>query len=249
MTEEEMKNLRRKKEWNLELEKEKESRNWKLSTWVTTICITALTFLLAYAFYQVQKKIDQIKVYHSVFWNNVDSTYVRPGPAWFYFDSKVDSLKSIKIIGETDKLILLNLVDQKSKYYNSYSAAIDLLAFKTNSENPSSYYLILFLGAICAAIGVHLRTINNFVGVTVFKSDFNIKAWWPWYVMRPLMGVLIGPILFILLEGRLIAISTEVSYSRFIIGLTILAGFGSEDFLETLRSISKRIFGFKPDVS
>lgn len=212
---------------------------------VSTALVTILiTVILCYFFIVTRKQLDNTKTYYSVFWKNADSTIIKSGPNWFLYDCNKDSIKSLKIINDIDKIQLLNLTESKEKKCNSYFSAIDQLTFKSNSENNGNYYLALILTAICGAIGVQLRTINNFIGVSCFKKDFKFDIWWPWYLLRPILGGLIGPILYILIDGNLYNNLAVKNHSQaLIIGITVLAGFGSEDFLELLRKLSKRLFG------
>lgn len=222
--------------------KEYNNLNWKsFSVVFFNILISAL---LAFCFIITRQKLDTKKNYYSVYWKNSDSTVVKSGPIWFTYDCQYDSLKSLKRITDTDKLILLNLAEVKKEGCDSFNAAIDELVFKSNYQNKDAYYLALILTAICGCIGVQLRTINNFIGVACFKKDFNFDLFWPWYVLRPFLGALIGPILFLMIDGKLYNNFNSGDDSQsLVIAITILAGFGSEDFLDLLRKLSKRFFG------
>lgn len=208
------------------------------------ILISTILFLY---FVDLRKDLDDSKPYSSVYWKNSDSTEVKSGPSWFLIDSKNDSLKSLKAINDNEKIQLLNLAVYKENSLVSYNSAIDKLAFESNSEIKGIYYIMLLLSAICGAMGVQLRNISNFIGVACYKKAFDFKIWWPWYMLRPILGGLIGSILFILINGNLFTNQTATDYSEFtIIALSVLAGFGAEDFLGFLRNLSKRIFGTEP---
>lgn len=223
---------------------DKGNSNFNLPTLLFVIGTVIITSILIFYFLETRKKLDNAKTCYSVFWKNTDSTEIKSGPNWFLYDCKSDSIKSLKSISELEKSQLLNLASNAKNNCDSFNKAIDLLSFKSNSENNGSYYLLLIISSICGAIGVQLRTINNFIGVACFKNDFNYKVWWPWYVLRPLIGALIGSILFTLVDGNLYSTPTEAGYSQtLIIAMSILAGFGSEDFLNLLRNLSKRFFG------
>jgi hypothetical protein len=212
----------------------------------TAIAIFLITGALFWAFFEVFNMVEENNSTMSVFWNNEDSINVQAGPSWFYYDEKKDTIKSARPITDLDKANLLNLVKGAEDSSNSYKNAISELSFISNNQTRRSYLYILTLTAVCGAIGVQLRTINNFIGVTCFKNDFNFDIWWPWYFVRPLMGCLIGPVIFIIFDGNLLPMTTQFNYSNvLVIAVSILAGFGAEDVLNTLRTVSKRVWGYK----
>ena len=205
------------------------------------LCAVAAGFVKAYNTFSDQSN------YVAVYWDSgTDSINLLPGPNWFLYDSKVDSIKSLKAINNEEKQALLKLAPDSVQSLNSFIQAIDRLAFESNRLHQNIYYTILLIAAICGALGVQLRSMNNFIGVACYKNNFDFRIWWPWYLMRPFLGVLIGPILFILFEGKLMPLTTSSTYSNvLLIAICILAGFGSEDFLFMLRNLSKRVFGSK----
>jgi hypothetical protein len=218
--------------------------NYNWPTFFTTFLSIGITVLLVFFFFNTKKKFDAVKSVYSVYWKNSDTIQIKSGPNWFFYDCKADSLKSIKRIGEADKTHLLSLASTDKGKCETYNNAIDHLAFVSNIENEKNYLLILLLAGICGAIGVQLRSINNFIGVACFGKNFDFSIWWPWYILRPFIGFLIGAILFILIDGKFYGTENPDGIScSGIIAITILAGFGSEDFLDLLRKISKRIFG------
>jgi len=219
--------------------------NVKQNTIIASIYLIILSIVLAYAFIYFQKRLGERPAYFGVQWKNVDSLCFSNGPSWFIVDLKSDSIKSLKAINDEDKKLLLTLPIKKDSC-NSYYNAIDLLAFKSNSEAGSQYYVILILTGICGMIGILLRTINSFVGRACYRT-MDLNVWWPYYYLRPVIGFFIGPILFLLLDGKVTTIgNVSTGTNVYIIGLTILAGFGTEDFLEMLRNLSKRLF--RPNV-
>lgn len=214
----------------------------------TAITILFITALLIWAFYAVFNHIEKTPSTVCVTWENKDSIKINPGPSWFLYDVRNHSLKSTKLITDNDKTTLLNLIKDTEDSTISYKNAVSELAFQSNKELKPSYLLILLLTAICGMIGSQLRTISNFIGVTCFKNEFDYDIWWPWYFIRPFSGFLVGPTIFILFDGKLMPMTTKFDYSNaLIIAISILAGFGSEDVLSTLRTLSKKIFGYKED--
>lgn len=231
---------------NLENEKidiKKEKNNWNLATLVTAMILFLMTVVFVILYYYGKNKCDSCNTLSTVKFITSDSSLIISDVSWFYHDQEKKLLVSSKIITEKDRIHLKNLLNcsiDKDKYEN----AIDKLAF-TSNENTDYYYLFsLVLAMICAMIGVHLKTLFDFVGHTCHQNDFDYKKWWPWYVIRPLIGALIGPIVYIMLDGNFISPYQNSDISqKALVALTILAGFGSDDFLNMLRRLSKRIFG------
>lgn len=220
--------------------------DWKVRK--TAIIIVCYTIVLFVGFFWAFTKVDSSSRMIAVTWNNPDSITVEAGPSWFLYDSKADSIKSSRIINDLDKVNLLGLVKEGADSSRTFKNAISQLAFESNRQLKTSYLFIIILAAICGSIGVQLRTINNFIGITCFKNDFNYDVWWPWYIVRPLIGLFVGPVVFIIFDGKLIPMSGQFNYSTaLVIAITILAGFAAEDVLNTLRTVSKRVFGYKEE--
>jgi hypothetical protein len=228
--------------------------NCKWGTIITAGWIVLVTIVLFVLYEIVNKQLDEKNnVCFAVYWNNSDSIRINPGPSWFLYDQKTDTLRSIIIIDDTSKSLLLGLVKDttttgpvdslKETSNDSYYRAIEALAFKSNSEKRSSYYLLIAIFAVCGAFGSQLRMIYRFIGVTCYKPIFNIKIWWPWYFLLPLLGAVIGPILFMLVEGNLLNYSTTANYSNFLMALTIIAGFAADDFVRKLNQVSEAFWG------
>ncbi len=218
--------------------------------WVigTAIAILSFTACLIWVFYEVFTSIEKVNKIVTVSWNNPNSIKVSPGPSWFLYDGKNKLLNSSKLMTDEDKISLLNLVKDSEDSTGSYKNAVSELAFRSNKEIETSYLLFLVLTAICGAIGVQLRTITNFIGVTCFKNEFNYDVWWPWYFVRPFTGFLIGPLVFTLFDGKIMSLTGKFDHSNAsIMAVSVLAGFGSEDVVNTLRTLSKRVFGYKEE--
>lgn len=222
--------------------------NWNKKTGWTAFFLLAVSTLLFWGFTWSFKKVEKNNETISVYWNNSDSLKVSAGPSWFFYDKKKDSISSSHSISDGEKLSLLALVKSEEDKSGSYSDAISELSFKSNKQMKTSYLFLLVLSGICGAIGVQMRSIHNFIGNTCFKNEFNFDVWWPWYFIRPLIGCLVGPVVFIIFDGKLVPMSTPFSYSNvLLIAVSILAGFGAEDVLNTLRTLSKRVFGYKEE--
>jgi len=225
--------------------------NWE--TKLTAGWIVFVTIVLFVAYIIINIQLDKRNsICFAVYWNNPDSLIVNPGPSWFQYDQKTDTLRSMIIIDDTSKSLLLGLAKDTTMGVtdslvttskDSYYQAIEALAFKSNAEKRSSYYLLLLLFAVCGAFGSQLRMIYRFIGVTCYKRIFDFKIWWPWYFLLPLLGAVIGPILFMLVEGNLLNYTTTANYSNFLIALSIVSGFAADDFVRKLNLISEALWG------
>ena len=221
--------------------------NWNWQVWTTIAYILAVSSIFIYLFVVTYKKVDNSNKYAAVYWPVIDSSMkVGVSPIWFVLDIRTDSIKTLKPIDDDDKKVLSGLVNDTATYRNSYVAAVNSLAFESNLHLKSPYLMVLFLTSICGAIGVLLRTANNLIGVACWKNDFNFEVWWPWYFLRPFMGMILGPILFIIIEGKILPFNSYHTYSNvLVIAISVLAGFGAEDLLNALRSLSKKVFSIK----
>ena len=218
--------------------------NFSTYTILTAVFIGATT-LLSLSFFSLIHDIitSQIKPF-STEWKPKDSITLRSGPEWFYYDQKKGTVNSLQAITEKDKSSLTELLSKDSKSYPSYSQAIDALSYFSNQDGGNSGYCwILLLYCVTGVIGVQLRTINNFVGNACFKKKFDFGVWWPWYLLRPLIGFITGGVVFLLIDGKLFY-STQIvgGLSAAVLALAFIGGFSADDFYDMLRRISKRIF-------
>lgn len=135
-----------------------------------------------------------------------------------------------------------NLKDKKQIYL----MAVDKMAFDSSQKQGDLTLLLLMFGGIAGVLGVQLRSIVNFVGHACFKNDLNPAQWWPYYVIRPLTGFILGLALIAIVQSGFISLPT-VAARRVLwwAALAFLAGFGEEEFTQRLRSVSKSIFGEK----
>lgn len=207
----------------------------------TALALIVFTTLIGFLFYKSYTRLEEFNKPFKVFWNNEGDVELNATPVWFMYDS--DTLYSTKPIKTEDKLLLLNLISSSS-FNQSYKKAIEKLTFLSNDDSRISFTLFLLIGGLSAVIGVQIRTLYDFVGNACYTFNFNLKVWWPWYVIRPFLGFLLGGFVVVLLEAKLFN-STVYFPDRsnlYLIGFTILAGFGVTDVVGVIRSLSKKIF-------
>lgn len=207
------------------------------------IGLILFTVFICYLFIGAYKKLEELNTHVKVEWKNNNNFILTDSPNWFLHDR--DSLQTLKQINDVDKFLLMNLVEKDtSKSYNSYVHAINKLSFLSNSNSKIPFSLLLYIGGLSAVIGVQIRTLHDFIGQTCYKKNIDLKVWWPWYVVRPFLGFLVGGVVIVFMEASILKSSLNYNSSNFLfIGFTVLAGFGSTDVVSLLRTLSKKIFG------
>lgn len=221
----------------------KSNTNWTtIFTAVFILVTTVVAFCTFYFTHQVSARNLRTT---SVTWKSTDSLKIRSGPVWFCYEADSAKLITSHAITEADKSQLLGLADQKENYYYAYCRAIDLLAFRSNAVQDGKLYgWLTLLYALAGVIGVQLRTINNFIGIACFKNEFDFHRWWPWYLVRPLLGFITGAVVFMLIDGKqLLAGQLSGGISATVLAVAFLGGFGTDEFYELLRKLSKGVFG------
>jgi hypothetical protein len=103
-----------------------------------------------------------------------------------------------------------------------------------------------------AGIGSSLATILAYLEHASDKKDFDV-AYVPWYIARPLMGMLLGLIFYFLLREGLLAVvssnSTPESLSEAgLIGIGALVGLFSKEAIEKLRELFNTLFSTRKNV-
>ena len=101
---------------------------------------------------------------------------------------------------------------------------------------------MLFLGASGGIGGTlyAIRALYTHVGNRDYVNNYD---WW--YILRPVISILIGVFTYFMLAGGLIAVSQNPDFGKGIIfycGLSFLAGYSLNQFLEKLKDLSKTIF-------
>jgi hypothetical protein len=219
--------------------------NTRVLTIWTAVFVTATTMLSMALFYSSHQMVAERIKPVSLQWEKKDSLKLKPGPAWFYYDKKSGTLNTLRTINDNDKQRLIGLLNDDDKAYYSYCGAIGELAYKSASDVEKNLYcwIILFY-ATSGLIGVQLRTINNFVGNVCHKNAFNFHRWWPWYLVRPLLGFITGGVAFLLIDGKQV-LNGEITggINTVVLAVAFLAGFATDDFYELLRKLFKRVFG------
>lgn len=130
----------------------------------------------------------------------------------------------------------------------SYWAAINELTFQANRSLRSSSHWLPILGGLGGMIGAQARSIWIFIWIACFKNILDVKRWWPWYVMRPVLGFIVGAVLVVLIKGELFDPTQAASQAQdptwwWWLGLSFLVGFVAREFLGRLRKMIEALFG------
>lgn len=205
--------------------------------------IIVFTLISAMLFKRAFEKAEKYKVDVQVKWDNKDGYELKSGPVWFIYDKETSMLRTVHPIDDKAKKELIELYAPDSAGFDTYKIAIDHLAFQAQQAVQIPYLLVLIIGGLAAVIGVQIRTIQRFVQHACVEYDLDIKRWWPWYLMRPFAGFLLGCAVILLAQVKLLSFSNEDSTVYFWIGLAILAGFGTPDVLFKLHQLSETLFG------
>ena len=77
----------------------------------TALGLIAITLSLFFGFVKAYNTFSDQSNYVAVYWDSgTDSINLLPGPNWFLYDSKVDSIKSLKAINNEEKQALLKFI-------------------------------------------------------------------------------------------------------------------------------------------
>jgi hypothetical protein len=183
-------------------------------------------------------------------WLKPEGVVLKSGPPSFRYDPNSKQLLYRGLMDATQKEELVKLVasggtePQATAGSISFQGAIDQLAYRSNDQRNAFMLSIFLLGGISGIVGVLMRSLFNFVRVTCFENKFDWHRWWPWYLMRPALGFFLGLVCVLFVEADLFQPSGKSTAGlSWWIGIALLAGFASDDFIEKVRLIGQTIFG------
>jgi hypothetical protein len=163
---------------------------------------------------------SQLQAEHRVAWTPDPQIQVAPGPPSFFHDGARDELVVRGPVDEGLREELETLISISGTPISppdpagrSYWLAIDQLAFVSNEAAARLKLYILLLGGLSGTLGVQLRSIINFIGVTSFQNKLDIVRWWPWYALRPAAGFVFGLMAVLLFEAGLFQAGTATTES------------------------------------
>lgn len=170
----------------------------------------------------------------------MDSTlFSKSAPVWFKYEK--DSIYSSRAMSEEDQVLLISLVNDSSRFYNTYISSVNKLAYQSNISQQNYFYLLLL--TLCfVMLGCNARTFYDYIGNECFKGGQDMDKWWPWYLYRPLICAPIAAFMIVAIRTSLFRnLFTAKDLSTYLI-VSFLAGFAIMEFLTMLRRTSKTIF-------
>lgn len=212
------------------------------------IIILGLTIALAfwairdtYTYYEPTIKNSHIQVTTDIQGLQLDEEL----PIWFSINK--DTLKTYKILDDADVRLLYSCVSDADSLASlskvaSYKKAVSQLAYKSNTEFPNTYNLIIL--TLCLVyLGCTARTIYDFIGWECFKGGQDMETWWPWYVFRPFIGVPITSFLLVACRTSMFStLFTSRDLNTYLV-ISFLSGFAMMEFVTMLRRSSQALFG------
>lgn len=218
------------------------------------ITLAILLALLSFAvigawFYVLDLAEGQLQKEYKLSWEAPPNLVLRSGPPSFYYDRQK---KEIFHRGPIDTKIKLELValptapenENTKEAIQSYNDVIDSLAYKSNESLRGVLVLLLLFGGLSGLLGNQLRTNGNFVNIIVYKDALDVRRWWPWYAIHPLISFVLGVIVVLMVKAELIQLGDKIpSGSMWWAAVAFLAGFGASEFTERLRLLTQTLFG------
>jgi hypothetical protein len=218
---------------------------------LSAMILVLFTIILGWMWYSALESLEGLALQESSQkWSMPNSVTLQAGPAGFRYDLGSQLLSNVGAIDDRRKAELVGLLMSKSTepverdVQLTYATSIDKLAVATRKIASLSAMGLLLLGGISGMLGVQLRSMTNFVGIACFKNELDMARWWPYYVIRPFSGFLLGVIVVIIVKaGYLQATGGFPAESAGWIAISLLAGFGADEFTQRLRRLSQTMFG------
>lgn len=174
---------------------------------------------------------------------NSQSVELNSGPIWFFYDNNKGIISATKPISTEDKFTLMSLYPKEKAFSPSYAAAVDELTYNSNKEVGDIFHLILVLGGLGGVLGVMIRSLSSLV-FHASQKTLDMTTWWPWYYLRPTMGLGIGVTIVVLSKTQLLVIDSPGQLTGFwILGVCILSGFAVSEVTDRLYYSANSLFG------
>ena len=224
----------------------------KKQTIATGCAVFAVALIVAGGWFVLFGRIQHfLDKEYRVAWTPGANVIITSGPTSFYVDTQGQQLVTRGPIDANEKQQLAGLVTKNGQTLfppdpagESYWEALDHLAYTSNASGPTVDLWLLILGGVSGFLGVSLRSIINFVGVTCYRNELDVVRWWPWYALRPAIGFIFGFAAVLLIRvGFFQAETASTSTLNWALVIALLAGFGATEFADRLRLLSKTLFG------
>jgi hypothetical protein len=212
--------------------------------------LLAAILLLCLWFWQVSDVQGLASAEVSVPWDRPTGVVLKSGPPSFRYDANSKKLVFRGLMDASQKEDLVKLVQSggadapATAATASYEGAVDQLAYLSNNRRDSFIFRVFLLGGISGILGVLMRSLFNFVRVSCYQNKFDWHRWWPWYTTRPILGFFLGLVCVLFVQADLFQPSGKSTAGlAWWIGIALLAGFASDDFIEKIRLIGQTLFG------
>jgi hypothetical protein len=234
---------------------------WLAGGTIVSLIMAGLAFNWVQGVSQMPSEVD---------WKRESKVQLRTGPVGFGYtcngeaDCEPDKLTFAGVMSNETKQTLADLfpsiddvsfdsdvadkTTQKVAYQSdakSYRAAIDRLAAESVELANKYVMALLLLGGCCGTVGVQLRSMWDFVRNICFKHppQLDIVTWWPWYLMRPIIGFVLGVLAISLIMSGFLEIDNQNSRGAlWWLSITTLVGFGASEFMARLRLVVRALF-------
>lgn len=212
---------------------------------IHAIALSLISFFVIFCYFEYLNKLNvALQQDFKVPFVNNTSAELSSGPIWFFYDKDCGVISSTKPISQEDKFTLLSLYPSDQLVTSSYKSAVDKLAYISNKDTNEIFSLILILGSLGGVLGVMIRSLSSLIYHSCFQKDLDMKLWWPWYYLRPIMGLGLGITIVILSKTKLLNIDSPGELTGFwILGVCILAGFAVSEVTDRLFYAAKALFG------
>ncbi|MBC8354955.1 MAG: hypothetical protein H8E66_23505 [Planctomycetes bacterium] len=191
-------------------------------------------------------------------WRCPSNVRLATGPVGFRHDSVQGKLKYIGPMSDETRLKLAGLFptlddvpsdSEAAQNYErdltTYSTAVDILSEESLLLANKYVVALLLLGGCCGMVGVQLRSMWDFIRNLCFKDppELDVVTWWPWYLMRPLIGFVLGILaISMIMSGFLEVDNQSPRSSLWWLSITALVGFGASEFMARLRLVVAALF-------
>ena len=218
----------------------------KLVYAIVLVLMTALFTWFWFAAIDALEAVSHVET--TVPWALPENATLKAGPIGFRYDVSKKSLINTGPMDAKKKATLVELLTvtgaRAEEVRQSFYAALDELATKARSGNRSAVLMLLITGGLSGVLGVQLRSLTNFVGIACVLNALDMHRWWPYYFVRPFSGFVLGLVIVIAVQAGLyqttLGVSTEAIWW---VAISLLAGFGADEFTQRLRLISQTLFG------
>jgi len=212
------------------------------------IVLTVFSVLLFLAFLIALITLNERQrnlVYPSVKWSNPANVELASYPPWFLYDKKDKQIKTRVVLDEKMSFELEKIypLSADSTHFSEFRQAISKLAFISTDMKGSYYWLLLLVSGLASVVGVLIREILDLIRHYCYEKDLDFKTWWPWYLLRPLVGFMIGVMLILFSGTDLLINSAGDSSETYLIAIAIIAGISVEDVMFRIRKVSQVLFG------